>query len=105
MMRLATVPDEAIEIVAAINSAEDVFWGQMRDFNQRPTGTQADSIMSQSDDRDEMIDQLRRKFFPRAARVTVDRWGVYTWSPTGRIVRMVWSIPQPDELEESSDLQ
>ncbi|GAB6857355.1 beta/alpha barrel domain-containing protein [Microbacterium xylanilyticum] len=99
------VPAEASDLVDRIVSGEDAFWTGLRAFNRsdHKTGAQIDALMRSSDQRDEWIEELRRRFFPRAHRLIVDRRGVYTVSPTARSVRMVWSIPKPAEpwyLEE-----
>lgn len=98
------VPDEARELVDEINAIQAGFWSHLRELNNndatggpRTTGRDIDSLLDRDKAKTELEDQLRRRFFRRAARVTVDQWGVYTWSPTGRVVRQVWKIEQPRE--------
>lgn len=98
------VPDEARELVDEINAIQAGFWSHLRELNNNDanggphtTGRDIDNLLGRDDRKAELEAQLRRKWFPRAARVTVDQWGVYTWSPTGRSVRMVWKIEQPRE--------
>jgi hypothetical protein len=97
------VPDEAVELVRSIVDAENGFWDTLRELNRgdregtrRATGTDIGDILARDDAKSAACERLRKKYFPRAARVTVDIWGdVYTWSPTGRVVRKVWSLPAP----------
>lgn len=56
------------------------------------TGADIDALLGRDDHKKALEAKLRKKYFPRAARVSVDRWGVYTWSPTGRVVRKVWTV-------------
>lgn len=98
------VPAEAHPLVEEINAIRAGFWCRLRELNDndakggpRTTGRDLDDLLGRDDRKVELEAQLRRKWFPRAARVTVDQWGVYTWSPTGRSVRMVWKIEQPRE--------
>lgn len=96
------VPTEARDLVAEINTIRAGFWSRLRELNAndadggpRTTGADIDGLFGRDDVIRDLEAQLRRRYFPRAARVTVDQWGVYTWSPTGRVVRMVWKIDQP----------
>lgn len=98
------VPDEARELVDEINSIRAGFWDRLRQLNDdeanggpRTTGADIDGLFTRDDRKTALEAELRRRYFRRAARVTVDQWGVYTWSPTGRVVRMVWKIEQPRE--------
>ncbi len=98
------VPDEARELVDEINAIQEGFWSRLRELNNNDanggphtTGRDIDNLLDRDATKTELEDQLRRRFFRRAARVTVDQWGVYTWSPTGRVVRQVWKIEQPRE--------
>ncbi len=98
------VPDDARELVDEINAIQEGFWSRLRELNNNDanggphtTGRDLDDLFGRDDRKAELEAQLRRKWFPRAARVTVDQWGVYTWSPTGRVVRQVWKIEQPRE--------
>ncbi len=95
----APVPAEARELVDAILARHAAFWDGMKAFNrsERPTGAMLDAASGERDSAEALEDQLRRAFFRRAARVTVDEFGVYTWSPTGRVVRQVWKIEQVRE--------
>ena len=88
------VPPEATEAVAQIVAKDAEFREAIRAMNrhERPTGVMAEAIFALADERTAMETQLRRTFFPRAHRVTVDPWGVYTWSPTGRSIRQVWKL-------------
>lgn len=96
------VPDEARELVEEINAIRAGFWSRLRELNAndanggpRTTGSDIDGLLGRDGEKADLEDQLRRRFFPRAARVTVDQWGVYTWSPTGRVVRMAWKLTPP----------
>lgn len=96
------VPDDARELVDAILARQAAFWDGVRALNRadRPTGAMADNALAEGDTAEALSGELRRKHFPRAARVTVDKWGVYTWSPTGRVVRQVWTIEQVSEYAD-----
>ena len=96
------VPEDARELVTQILELQTGFWSRLRELNNndatggpRTTGRDIDALLERDSTKTELEDQLRRRFFRRAARVTVDQWGVYTWSPTGRVVRMVWKIVPP----------
>lgn len=100
------VPDEATELVSQILAIQEGFWSRLRELNDndatggpRTTGRDIDSLLDRDKAKTDLEEQLRRRFFRRAARVTVDQWGVYTWSPTGRVVRMVWKVARPRESE------
>lgn len=89
------VPDVARESVDAI-VAQRAAW-QIATRNLRvameahaATGADADALFSQAKAIDAAEDALRKKHFPRVARVTVDPWGVYIFTPSGRGDRMVW---------------
>lgn len=88
------VPDDARATVDEILAAHTAWRDALRTIanHPRPTGAMADDIFALDDERKKLEEGLRRAYFRRAARVTVDQWGVYTWSPTGRVVRMVWKI-------------
>lgn len=94
-----SVPEEARELVDAILVRRAAFWGGVKAFNRaaRPTGAMLDDASAAMDSANDLEEKLRRQFFRRAARVTVDRWGVYTWSPTGRRITQVWKIEQVSE--------
>lgn len=96
------VPAEARDLVDEINAIRAGFWDRLRELNRndanggpRTTGADIDGLLERDTRRAELEGELRRRWFRRHARVTVDQWGVYTWSPTGRIVRQVWTIEQP----------
>lgn len=98
------VPAEARPLVEEINAIRAGFWSRLRELNDNDanggpstTARDLDDLLGRDDRKAELEVQLRRKWFPRAARVTVDQWGVYTWPPTGRVVRQVWKIEQPRE--------
>lgn len=95
------VPAEARELVDAITASGARFWSTLAELNRRDREgkrrtmrADIDGLLAESTARDELLEQLRKRFLPRASRVTADKWGVYTWSPTGRVVRMVWKIEQ-----------
>ena len=101
------VPVDALELVSEINAIRAGFWNHLRELNAndaaggpRTTGADIDGLFERDNRKKALEDELRRRYFRRAARVTVDQWGVYTWSPTGRIVRQVWTIEQPHTPRE-----
>lgn len=97
------VPDEARELVAAINAKATAFWDDIRAFNRdeaEKTGKTLDNAIATSNSRDELIEQLRKTYFPRAHRILVDDDAVITVSATARSIRTVWTIEQPHVWDE-----
>ena len=100
------VPDVARAAVAAILTQRAAYWNALRAFNaaadtHTADSTHADVIKTLSTTIETAEAGLRKQHFPRAARVTVDQWGVYSWTPTGR-VRQVWSIDTPTNHSDRS---
>ena len=103
------VPDAARDEVDAI-VAQRAAW-QLATRNLRisleahtAVGAVVDANIAQADAITASEESLRKRHFPRASRVSVDPWGVYTWSPRGRIVRLVWTrVPRREETPTLSD--
>jgi hypothetical protein len=76
----------------AICAARAAWWDQLRAFNadENKTGAMADVLFRASDDIDQRVEALRRKFFPRAHRLIVQAGEAITVSRTGRSTRRVW---------------
>lgn len=54
-------------------------------------GEQIDDLMQRMADHDAAVEELRRRYYPRAHRLVIVDGKAITVSPTGRSLRTVWT--------------
>lgn len=71
----------------------DQWFQDLKTYNRTPgvTAADVDALMARSEQIDQRVEQLRRRFYPRAHRLVISHGSAVTVSPTGRSTRRVWT--------------
>jgi hypothetical protein len=104
MTAAIVIPDGFAEVAASLAAEREQWYQDLKSLNRRlelpygdpgrPNGGELDELMRRSAETDDREEAARRRFFPRAHRLSVTTMGALLVSKTGRSLRRVWAPPR-----------